>query len=166
MNITLEGNTVTLRGKQIAVGDTAPDFKAVTRDMNDAHLSDYKGKIRIVTSFPSLDTSVCDLQVKEFNKQAASLTDDVKIIGISMDLPFAQARFCDSFSITNVTLLSDYKYHSFAEQYGLLINELRLLARTVIIIDKSDVVKYVQIVDEVTHAPDYTDALTQLKTLL
>ena len=146
-------------------GAKAPDFKAVDKDMNEVKLSDFNGKIKIVTSFPSLDTSVCELQVKAFNSKAGELADDVVIIGISMDLPFAQGRFCSAFKIENVKVWSDYKFHDFAEKYGLLINELRLLARTVIILDRENTVKYVQIVDEVTTEPDYNAALESLKNI-
>ena len=164
-NITLEGNPLTVGGNQIMAGAKAPDFKAVDKDMNEVKLSDFNGKIKIVTSFPSLDTSVCELQVKAFNSKAGELADDVVIIGISMDLPFAQGRFCSAFKIENVKVWSDYKFHDFAEKYGLLINELRLLARTVIILDRENTVKYVQIVDEVTTEPDYNAALESLKNI-
>jgi thiol peroxidase len=129
-------------------------------------LGDFKGKIKVITSFPSIDTPVCDLQVKEFNKRATGLSSEVVIVGISKDLPFAQKRFCETFDIKNVQVVSDYQTASFGINYGLLIKELNLLARSVIIVDKADVVRYLQLVTEITKSPDYDDALKNLAEVL
>jgi thiol peroxidase len=164
--VHFKGSPLTLVGRPVKTGIVAPDFKVTSQDLKDVTLSAFKGKVKIITSFPSLDTPVCDLQVKEFNKKAADFSDDVTIVGISKDLPFAQARFCQDHEIKNISVLSDYKDSSFGMNYGLLIKELNLLARSVMIIDKSDIVKYVQIVDEITNAPDYEDVLKNLKVVL
>ncbi|HLD35650.1 MAG TPA: thiol peroxidase [Planctomycetota bacterium] len=160
--VTFKGQTVTLEGEELKIAQEAPDFIAVTQDMKEIRLADYQGKIKVITSFPSLDTPVCDLQVKEFNKRAARLSDDVVVLGISMDLPFAQARFCQENEIKNAVVVSDYRYASFGWNYGLLIKELRLLARSVIILDKNNVVRYIQIVSNTGTPPDYDSALTKL----
>ncbi|MBP7055615.1 MAG: thiol peroxidase [Candidatus Omnitrophica bacterium] len=162
--ITLNGNKLTLLGKEVKVGDKAPDFTATSQDMKDVKLSDFKGKIKVISSFPSLDTPVCDLQVKEFNKRSVAFSPDVIVIGISKDLPFAQKRFCSEHGIKNV-VVSDYKTSSFGMNYGLLIDELKLLARAVIIIDKNDVVRYIQVVPELATPPDYDTALKTLSSL-
>ncbi|MDD5669461.1 MAG: thiol peroxidase, partial [Candidatus Omnitrophica bacterium] len=129
-------------------------------------LAAFDGKIKIINSFPSLDTPVCDLQVKEFNKQAVSFGPDVVVVGISKDLPFAQKRFCQMNEIKNITVLSDYKYSSFGINYGLLIKELNLLARSVLIIDKNGIIRYMEIVKELTTPPDYAAALRALESII
>lgn len=161
-NVTFKGNPVTLVGREIRIGAAAPDFKAVSPDSKQVSLSDFKGKIKVINYFLSLDTSVCDLQVKEFNKRAAGLTSEVVVLGISKDLPFAQKRFCDANSIKSVITLSDYKFSSFGINYGVLIKEMNLLARGALIIDKSDRIRYEQMVDELTTPPDYEGVLKNL----
>ncbi|MFH1189844.1 MAG: thiol peroxidase [Candidatus Omnitrophota bacterium] len=163
--ITFKSKPLSLAGRNIREGMRAPDFTATDPNLKKVRLSDYKGSVRVVTSFLSLDTPVCDLQVKEFNKQAKELSEGVVIIGVSQDLPFAQKRFCESNHIDKVITLSDYMTNSFGINYGLLIRELRLLARAVIIIDKDDVIRYVQVVEEATHAPDYKAAMDALKAV-
>ncbi len=164
--VTFKGAPLSLVGRILKIGIIAPDFSVTAQDLAEKRLVDFKDKIKILTSFPSIDTPVCDLQVKEFNKKAASLSTDVLIIGISKDLPFAQKRFCEAFDIKNVTLLSDYKTSSFGINYGLLIKELNLLARSVIVLDKLNTVRYIQIVPELTTPPDYKDALSQLEQII
>ncbi len=164
--MTFKGSPVTLVGRVLKTGVEAPDFRLISGDMKEARLGDFKGKVKVITSFPSLDTPVCDLQVKEFNKRAAGLSGDAVIIGVSKDLPFAQKRFCESFDIKDITVLSDYKSSSFGINYGLLIKELGLLARAVIIVDKNDTVRYLQIVPELATPPDYRAALTELDLIL
>lgn len=161
--ITFQGNPLTLVGRCPREGDTAPDFRALSGDLKEVRLSHFGSKIKILTSFPSLDTPVCDMQVKEFNRRAASLSDEVVIIGISNDLPFAQKRFCEDNDIKRMTVLSDYRHLSFGLNYGLLIKELKLLARAVLILDKNDVMRYVQIVGELTSPPDYERAMEGLR---
>jgi len=164
--ITFKGSPLTLSGTVPIIGIPAPDFKVTSQDLKNVTLSDFKGKIKLISTFPSLDTPVCDLQVKEFNKRAATLSQDVAVIGISKDLPFAQKRFCSENGIKNETVLSDYKTSSFGMNYGVLIDGLYLLARTVHIIDKNDVLRYVQIVPELTTPPDYEDALKNLEKII
>jgi len=163
--ITFKGSPLTLVGRVLKIGAIAPDFKVTAQDLKEVSLSEFKDKVKIITSFPSLDTPVCDLQVKEFNKRALEVSDEVVIVGISKDLPFAQQRFCESFEIKNIKVLSDYKTSSFGINYGLLIKELNLLARAVIILDKNNVVRYIQIVEELTTPPNYQDVLSRLEEI-
>lgn len=164
--ITFKGTPLTLVGRQLHVGATAPEFNVSSQDLKEIHLRDFEGKVKILTSFPSIDTPVCDLQVKEFNTKASKLSKDVVIVGISKDLPFAQKRFCQSFEIKNIHVVSDYKTSSFGINYGLLIKELSLLARSVLIVDKNNIVRYIQIVKELTMPADYPAALAQLEAIL
>jgi len=160
--VNFKGSPLTLAGRSIKINMPAPDFRVTAQDLSEVRLSDFKGKIKVVTFFPSLDTPVCDLQVKTFNKKASEVSADAVIIGISKDLPFAQKRFCEAYEITRARVVSDYKTSSFGINYGVLIKELNLLARGVTIIDKNDVVRYMRLVDELTHAPDYDEALNNL----
>ena len=164
--ITFKGTPLTLVGRAVKEEMRGPDFRVVAPDLKEFSLSDFRGKIKVITSFPSLDTPVCDLQVKEFNKKATGFSSEVAVIGISKDLPFAQKRFCETFDIKNVTLLSDYKFSSFGINYGLLIKELNLLARSVLILDKNDLIRYIQIVGELTSPPDYNAALFKLEEII
>ncbi len=161
--VTFKGSPLTLAGHKVRVGGLAPRFTVTAQDLSSVTLDSFSGKIKVLTTFPSLDTPVCDLQVKEFNRRAASLGQDVAIVGISMDLPFAQKRFCSEHDIRAVTVVSDYATRSFGLHYGLLIRELGLLARAVLIVDRADIVRYLQVVEEVTHAPDYDAALEFLQ---
>ncbi len=153
----------TLLGKSIEVGDIAPDFTVTDNNLGEVHLSDFKGKTVILSIFPSIDTEVCATQTRAFNKRATSLSDDVVILTLSKDLPFALKRFCAAEGIKNVHTLSDYKSNDFGLKYGFLIKELQLLWRGVVIIDKSGRVIYVEYVHEMTHEPDYDKALAALK---
>ena len=164
--ITFQGNPLSLAGNAPQAGDRAPAFTVTSQDMKDVTLADFNGKIKLISTFPSLDTPVCDLQVKEFNKRAAGLSPDIAVIGISKDLPFAQKRFCSQNTIKNETVLSDYKASSFGLSYGLLIEGLQLLARAVLIIDKDDIVRHVQVVPELTVPPDYDGALKALESVI
>ena len=164
--ITFKGKPMTLVGRSLRVGMSAPDFRAVAGDLKEVNLSDFRGKAKVITAFLSLDTPVCDLQVKEFNKKAQGLSSDVLVFGISKDLPFAQKRFCQMNEIKNEVILSDYKFSSFGINYGLLIKELNLLARSVVILDKNDILRYMQVVDELTDAVDYEDALKNLEGIV
>lgn len=164
--ITFKGNPLTLVGRSLKEGSPAPDFKVVSSDLKEVSLADFWGKIKVITSFPSLDTPVCDLQVKEFNRRAAGFSSDVVVAGISKDLPFAQKRFCQEHDIKNVEALSDYKFSSFGINYGLLIKELNLLTRSVVILDKNDTVRFIQIVSELTSPPDYEAVLNKLQEVI
>ncbi|MCX5678428.1 MAG: thiol peroxidase [Candidatus Omnitrophica bacterium] len=164
--VMFQGNALTLVGRIAKVGMRASDFKVVSQEMRDVSLSDFKGRIKVISSFPSLDTPVCDLQVKEFNKRASAFSQDVVVIGISKDLPFAQKRFCSEHNINNEPVLSDYKTSSFGINYGMLIKELNLLARSVRIIDKNDIVRYIQLAPEITKPLNYDDAVTALDEVM
>jgi thiol peroxidase len=166
--ITFKGNPLTLLGKQVQPGDKAPDFtarKGLTPDSAYTLATD-AGKTRILNVVPSLDTPTCDLQTRRFNQEAGKLGDQAAIVTISMDLPPAQARWCAAAGVENLTMASDYYDRSFAKAYGLLIEELGLLARTVIIIDPDDIVRYVQLVPEVAEEPNYEAVLVAAEQVL
>ena len=165
-NITFQGNPVTLVGEQVKVGDKAPDFTVLANDLSPVSLADSEGKVRLISVVPSLDTGVCAAQTRRFNEEAANLSDDVQILTISVDLPFAQARWCGAEGIDAVQTLSDHKDLSFGKAYGTVIEELRLLARSVFIVDKDDNVTYVEYVTEVTDHPNYDAALEAAKKAL
>lgn len=164
--ITFQGKKFTLTGLARAEGMPAPDFDVVDGDLKTVNFSLFSSRIKILTSFPSLDTPVCEMQVKEFNKKASTLSENVVIIAVSKDLPFAQKRFCQAHGIRDIHVFSDYRSGSFGLRYGLLIRELGLLARSILLVDKNNVVRYIQIVDELTHAPDYEEALAKLENVL
>ncbi|MFB3787270.1 MAG: thiol peroxidase [bacterium] len=160
--ITFKGNPMTLLGPDIAVGSAAPDFTAANTALQPVQLSGFKGQVVILSAVPSLDTPVCEMQTKRFNEEASKL--NAKVLTISLDLPFAQKRFCGSFNIDNVITLSDYKDRSFAQAYGLLIKELGLITRAVFVVDKNGRIVHKEIVKEVTEHPDYDKALAAAKT--
>ena len=164
--ITMKGNPLTLLGSAVQVGQAAPDFAVVGNDLSEVKLSDFKGSVIVVSSIPSLDTPVCDIQTRRFNKEAAKLGDNVAILTISMDLPFAQSRWCGAAGVEQVKTLSDYQQADFGTKYGLLIKGLRLLARAVLVIGPDGIVQYVQVVSEVTDEPDYEAAVAAVKELL
>ena len=161
--VTLMGNPVTLLGDEIKVGQKAPGFVVLDQDLQELNSDAFAGKVKLIASVPSLDTPVCDLEIKRFNEEAAKISEDVVILFISMDLPFAQKRFCQSFDITKVKALSDHRTADFGNKYGVLIKELRLLARTIFVIDKSDTISYIECVKEISEQPDYDKALEALK---
>jgi thiol peroxidase len=164
--ITFQGNPLTLVGKEPQPGNPAPDFQVLDNGLAPVTLADFKGKIKILSAVPSLDTPVCDTETRRFNKEAAALPDSIVVLTISMDLPFAQARWCGAAGIDRVKTLSDYQERSFADAYGILIKELKLLARAVFVVDATDTIRYVQIVPEITSEPDYDAALNAAKALL
>jgi thiol peroxidase len=164
--VTFKGEPVTLLGNEIKEGDKAPDFTVLDNGLNPKKLSDYKGKVKILSVFPSVDTSVCSKQNRRFNEEAAGLSDDIEILAISNDLPFALGRFCDAEGIDKVTTLSDHKDVDFGTKYGFLIEELRLLARGVVVVDQNDQARYVEYVPEIGNEPDYESALSAAKKLL
>jgi thiol peroxidase len=164
--ITFKGNPFTLLGPQLKVGDKAPDFAVVDNGLTPVSLASSAGKIRIVSSLPSLDTPVCDTETRRFNQEAADLPGDVVVLTISLDLPFAQKRWCAAAGIDKVTTLSDYRERSFGQNYGVLIKELLLLTRALFVIDAQDVIRYIQIVPEVTNEPDYSAVIAATKSLL
>ncbi|MEA5112630.1 MAG: thiol peroxidase [Geobacteraceae bacterium] len=164
--ITFQGNPLTLVGPELKTGDKAPAFQVVSNGLAPVTLADFKGKIKVLSAVPSLDTPVCDTETRRFNKEAAALPENVAVLTISMDLPFAQARWCGAAGIDQVTTLSDYQDRSFAAAYGVLIGELKLLARALFVLDASDTIRYIQVVPEITDEPDYDAVLAAVKALL
>ena len=161
----VDGNPLTLVGGEVGVGDAAPEAELVGNDMKPARLSEYEGRVRILSSVPSLDTEVCDMETRRFNQEAAGL-GDVAILTISMDLPFAQKRWCGAAGVELVRTLSDHRAADFGEKYGVLIKELRLLARAVFVVDRDGIVRYIEIVDDLTREPDYEAALEAARKLI
>jgi len=161
--VTMKGNPLTLVGKGVKVGEAAPDFTALDNGLAPVKLSAFRGKVCILSSVPSLDTPVCDLETKKFNEEAGKLGPNVQILTISMDLPFAQKRWCGAAGVTRLQTLSDHRDASFGTAYGVLIKELRLLARAVFVVDSKGVLRYTQLVKEVTHEPDYAAVWDALK---
>jgi thiol peroxidase len=164
--ITMRGKPLTLVGTDVKEGDRAPSFTVLDGNLAEVRLEDFKGKMKVISVTPSLDTPVCDLQLRRFNHEAASLPHNVEVLNISMDLPFAISRFCTTAEIERARALSDHRDASFGNAYGVLIKELRLLARSIFIVDKDDVVRYLEIVTEQTNHPDYDKALAVLNRLL
>ncbi len=157
--ITFLGGPLTLLGNPVSTGQKAPDFTLLNNDLSPRTLADYKGKTLILSVVPSLDTGVCDLQTRRFNSEAAGLGDHVRILTVSCDLPFAQARWCGAAGATQLETLSDHRDLSFGTAYGVVIKELRLLARSIFVVDKSGTVTYTEIVPEVTHEVNFEAAL-------
>ncbi|UGB29803.1 thiol peroxidase [Metabacillus sp. B2-18] len=161
-SITFKNNPVTLLGNEVNAGDQAPDFTVLANDLSPVSLADSKGKVRIISVVPSIDTGVCDAQTRRFNEDASKL-ENVEVLTVSMDLPFAQKRWCASNGLENVKTLSDHRDASFGEAYGVLIKELRLLARSVFVVDSNDKVTYVEYVSEATNHPNYEAAIEAAK---
>lgn len=164
--VTMGGEPVTLLGKEIKVGDKGPDFTVLKNDLTPFTLKDAGNKIKVISVVPSLDTGVCELQTINFNQAASDLGEDVLILTISVDLPFAQQRFCGAKGIDRVITLSDHKDLSFGLNYGFVVEESRLLARGVVILDRDNTVRYVEYVKEITEHPDYDKALEEVKKLI
>ena len=161
--VTFKGQPVTLIGPQIRIGQQAPEATALSNDLAPVTLSSYKGRVCVVCTVPSLDTPVCDLETRKFNEQAVELGNDVQILVVSMDLPFAQGRWCAAEGVDRVVTLSDHREAAFGRAFGVLIKELRLLARAVFVIDRAGVVQYVQLVRELSEEPDYQVVLEAIK---
>jgi thiol peroxidase len=162
----MKGNPLTLMGQELNIGDTAPDVVLADNDLAPVSLSAYGGKVCIISSVPSLDTPVCDMETRRFNEEAGALGDDVAIITVSMDLPFAQKRWCGAAGVDKVITLSDYGDMSFGNAYGVLIKELKLLARAIFILDRQGVIQYIQLVNEVTEEPAYQEILDAVGKLM
>ncbi|HMK35020.1 MAG TPA: thiol peroxidase [Desulfomonilaceae bacterium] len=163
--VTMRGNPITLLGNTVTVGDEAPNFTVVDTALKPVEFSSFRGKVCVISAVPSLDTPVCDAQTRRFNKEAAGLSSDVAILTISMDLPFAQARWRGAAGIKEVQTFSDHREASFGSAYGLLIKDLRLLARAVFVVDRKGNVEYVEIVKEIADQPDFDAALAAVKRL-
>jgi thiol peroxidase len=164
--VNLAGNPVELIGNFLEVGQTAPEFQAVDTNMQPFVFSGKRNRISIISAVGSLDTGVCDVETRRFNKEAANLGDQVEVLTISMDLPFAQKRWCAAAGIDRVTVVSDYKDASFGLKYGVLVEQSRLLARAVFVVDREGIIHYIQLVPEITQEPDYDAVITAVKQLL
>jgi thiol peroxidase len=163
--ITLLGKPMTLLGNELKEGDRAPNFSAVANDMTPFHFASLRGKICVILSVPSLDTPVCDIETRRFNKEATVLAPTVELLAVSMDLPFAQKRWCGAAGVTRIRTVSDYQKAAFGKAYGVLIKEVRLLARAIFIVDKEGRLRYRELVREVTQEPDYDTVLRAIAKL-
>jgi len=164
--ITIKGKPLTLIGDKINVGDTAPDVELTDHNLSSVKISSFREKICIISTVPSLDTPVCDMQTRWFNQEADKLGPDIAILVLSMDLPFAQKRWCGSAGVKKVTTLSDYKDAAFGKSYGVLIKEMHLLARALFVVDQKGVVQYIQIVKELSNEPNYDQVLKAVSGLI
>ena len=162
MKVTFQGNPITLKGNQIKVGDDAPDFTLVDNDLNSFKLSDTKGK-RVFLTVPSLDTPVCDMEIRKFNEEATKLGEHISVYAISMDLPFAQGRWCGGAGIDRVKTVSDFKQKSFGKQYGTLIQEFGFLTRAIFVVDENNKITYVEYCNDVINEPNYEKVLDAVK---
>jgi len=163
--VTIKGSPLTLVGNEIRTPANAPDVELLDNDLKPVKLSSFRGKVCIITSVPSLDTAVCDTETRRFNQEATKLGPNVVVLTISMDLPFAQKRWCGAAGVNNVITLSDYRDASFGTAYGVLIKELRLLARAIFVVDREGMIRYTQLVKEVTNEPDYDAVLKETAKL-
>ena len=163
--VTFQGATMHLEGNLPATGTKAPDFKLTATDLSERTLDTYKEKILVLVCVPSLDTPVCDMEVRRFNKMAADLSKDVAIVAVSRDLPFAQGRWCGASNASNVEAASDYRTGAFGKTYGIYITELDLLARCIFVINRHGELCYTQLVPEVANEPDYDAVLAKIKEL-
>jgi thiol peroxidase len=164
--ITMRGNPLTLIGRKIEPGNPAPDFESLDNELKPVRLSSFRGKVVVISAVPSLDTPVCDMETRRFNSEAAKLSENIVILTISMDLPFAQKRWCGAAGVDKVVTLSDHREAEFGKAYGVLIKDLRLLARAVFVVDADGVVRYVQLVREVAEEPDYEAVISAAKELV
>jgi len=164
--ITFKGSPLTLVGNQVKVGQKAPEFVGIDNNLSPVKFSSYLGKVCIISSVVSLDTPVCDMQTRKFNEEASRLDPNVVILTISMDLPFAQKRWCGAAGVEKIQTLSDHRDASFGTSYGVLIKELRLLARAIFLVDRKGVLQYKELVKEVTQEPNYNAVLNELKKLV
>ncbi len=163
--VTMHGNPLTLAGNEIKTGELAPEFVALDTDLNPITFSSYRGKVCILSSVPSLDTPVCDMETRKFNEEATKLGDKIQILTISMDLPFAQKRWCGAAGVNKLKTLSDHKDAQFGMAYGMLIKELRLLARAVFLVDPKGILQYMQLVKEIASEPNYEEVWSALKKI-
>jgi thiol peroxidase len=164
--VTVVGKPVTLLGDEVRSGDHAPDFYAVKNDLSTFRFSELRGKTVIIAAVPSLDTPVCDLEAQTFNERAMELAEGVVVLVISMDLPFAQRRWCGDHGADRIVTVSDHRDASFGTAYGVLMKESRLLARSVFVVDRDGIVRYVEIMDDISHQPDFEAALAAARELL
>ena len=163
--VTLHGNPLTLVGAELSVGDSVPDVEVLDNDLNPVKLSSFKGKICVISAVPSLDTPTCDMETRRFNETAGKLGDDVVILTVSTDLPFAQKRWCGAAGVDKVVTLSDHREAAFGSAFGVLIKELRLLARSIFVVDRNGIIQYVQHVKELSEEPDYDAVIEAVQKL-
>lgn len=163
--VTMKGNPLTLLGKEVKVGDAAPDVELLKNDLSPIRISSFQGKILILCSVPSLDTPICDMETRRFNEEAGRLSKDVEVVTVSMDLPFAQARWCGAAGVERVMTVSDHREGAFGTAYGVMIKELRLLARAVFVVDPKGTLKYAHLVKEIAEEPNYEEVLRAVKEL-
>ena len=163
--VTMRKNPLTLLGDEVNAGERAPDFIALDPNLTPVKFSSFLGKICILSSVPSLDTPVCDMETRKFNEEASKLGDKIQVLTISMDLPFAQKRWCGAAGVNKIQTLSDYKDAQFGLAYGVLIKELRLLARAVFLVDQKGILQYIQLVKEIANEPNYEEIWSALKKL-
>lgn len=165
-NITFKGDKISVIGRSVAVGDSLPSFKVTGTDMADLTPESFNGKILVIASIPSVDTPVCDIEIKRFNQDVSSLSEDVSVLTVSLDLPFAQKRWCAAEGVEQVVCGSDYKHRAFGEDFGTYIQELGLLTRAVFVADKTGKVIHVEYVDDVTAEPNYDAVIEKIKEAL
>jgi len=164
--ITIKGNPLTLVGREVHVGEQAPEVEVLANDLSPFQLSSLKGKVAVICSVPSLDTPTCDIETRWFNEEAVKLGPEVVILIISMNLPFAQKRWCGAAGVDRLTTCSDHREAAFGQAYGILIKELRLLARAVFVVDRAGTVQYIQVVKELANEPDYAEVLQAVGRLV
>ncbi len=163
--VTMHGNPLTLIGKELSVGDSAPELELLDNDLNPIKLSSYRGKVCVISSVPSLDTPTCDMETRRFNEAAGQLGEDVVILTVSVDLPFAQKRWCGAAGVEKVVTLSDHRETAFGTAFGVLIKELRLLGRSIFILDRKGIIQYIQNVTELSEEPDYDVVLEAVQKI-
>jgi thiol peroxidase len=161
--VTMHGSPLAIEGTPLCIGDAAPTFTLLDNSLKEKNLDDFAGKIKLIVSVPSVDTPVCDIETRKFNNAAVSLSHNVAILVVSTDLPFAQKRFCATAGIEQATTLSDHKTADFGKAYGVLIKDLRLLGRAIFVVDKNNIVQYIQLVEEVGDEPNYEEALDAVR---
>lgn len=163
--VKLKGNPLTLIGPELKRGDQAPDFRCVETLGSEVSLENFGDDVKVFNVVVSVDTPVCDVQIRRFNEEAAALSDSVQIVTVSMDLPFAQSRYCAAAGVERVKTASDYQYASFGEAYGVLIKENRLLARAIFVVGRDNVIEHVEYVGDIVNEPDYNAALEVIKSM-
>lgn len=164
--VSFKGSPITLIGPTLKAGDQAPDFNLNKNLLESVSLKDYAGKIKLISVVPSIDTGVCDAQTRRFNEEAAGLGDNVVVLTVSADLPFAQGRWCAAAGVDRVVMLSDYKDNSFGQAYGVLIKEFALDMRAIFVVDSEDKIAYVEVLEEMTEHPNYEAAIAAVKQLV
>jgi len=164
--VSFKSSPITLVGPELKVGDSAPDFTLNKNLLETSSLKDFAGKVKLVSVVPSIDTGVCDAQTRRFNEEASKLGENVAILTVSADLPFAQARWCAAAGVDRVFLLSDYKENSFGKDYGVFIKEFHLDMRAIFVVDTNDRIAYIEVLNEMTEHPNYEAAIEAVKNLL